>query len=87
MSDQEITNEEASRRKCLDCNYDGGNLAEKDSCLKCGHRYNPKDGEICPKCGSEEYESHCPECDSTDIIYWDEYQEMLKDKRPTGRGE
>lgn len=74
-----ISNEEICRRKCLDCGYDGGDLAQ-DSCYKCGHRYTPtEENENCPKCGDEEYDSHCPICDSNQIPYWDEYQEMLKD--------
>ncbi len=78
-----IPNEEVSRRKCLDCSYDGGELAQQDSCQECGNRYAPNQngaGECCSECGSPHYDNHCPECDSTQILYWDDYQEMLKEE-------
>ncbi len=71
-----ISNEELCRRKCLDCGYDGGDIA-KDSCVSCGCRFEPDVGEDCPECGSDEYDTHCPACDSDNIVYWDEYQAML----------
>ena len=76
-----ITNENHSRRHCLDCKYDGGDLG-KDSCYKCGHRYEPSENETddCPLCGSSDYDSHCPKCDSTEIFYYDEAIEILKER-------
>lgn len=73
-----ITLEEASRRKCVSCGYDGGDIGD-NSCYHCGKRYEPKFlGNKCPECGSTDFDEHCPECDSTEIFYWDDYQEMLK---------
>lgn len=74
-----ISNEEICRKKCLDCGYDGGDVG-KDSCVNCGCRYEPTEGnENCPECGCNDYDTHCPECDSDNIVYWNEYEMMLAD--------
>lgn len=68
-----ITNEEICRKKCMDCGYDGGDTGE-DSCTNCGCRYHPtKENENCPKCGHNDYDTHCPQCNSDQFFYWDEY--------------
>ena len=75
-----ISNEDICKRKCLDCGYVGCDLA-KDSCAKCGYRYEPsKENENCPNCDCEDYDSHCPECDSNNIVYYNEYKIMIAEK-------
>ena len=67
---------------CQDCNLPVESDAE-DSCQRCGARYNPElTGEVCPECGSEDWDPHCSMCDGTAIVYlsdvlaeWDEYIE------------
>ena len=73
-----ITNE-ASRRICLDCKYAGGDLGN-DSCQQCGNRYTPNENENCPECDSPHYDSHCPDCNSTEIFYYEEAIEILKEQ-------
>ena len=77
--DNTDSNDEVSKRKCLDCNYDGEDLGN-DSCQKCGCRYEPTEmNENCPKCNCGDYDIHCPECDSDNIVYWNDYQSILAD--------
>jgi methionyl-tRNA synthetase len=56
-------------RHCTDCDYIGNGLASKVSCVRCGCRYEPcESDEKCPECCENgDYESHCPNCDSTAI--------------------
>lgn len=77
----DVANEEICRMKCLSCGYEGCDTA-KDSCYKCGHRYRSGQdgaGEDCPKCGSDDYDTHCPLCDSPEMVYFNEYEAGLKD--------
>jgi predicted amidophosphoribosyltransferase len=53
--------------------------SHEDTCENCYQNYKPsEDGEICPNCGSENYFSHCSNCDAeldcnylSDILHYD----------------
>lgn len=55
---------------CFDCREVYDEFSKKDSCQQCGNHYAPtKEKQNCPECGREHYDSLCPECESSDVMY------------------
>lgn len=70
---------------CFDCEqvFDCSN--KQDKCIGCGELYNPElEGEVCPYCGSDEYDTLCPKCLNNNIDYldniigeWNDYEYLM----------
>ena len=75
---------------CFDCEQVFEECNQQDKCVGCGELYNPEkvNDEVCPHCGSDEYDMLCPECKSDNIDYldgiinaWDDYEYLMTSPR------